>query len=227
MANEACHYISALIHKPKLLVLQMNLSWGLWIPVPPMDGLEARICMSFLQKAAIFLHTCAGCGGEKLCNKIAIIKKRRGNLWCQGRLRATQNLWRYLWKLVKVISQSFLLLKAQLLKGFGINGGHTAGTQGKRRLILLLIIYILLELCCVLYGGSCLYAVCRGASRLFPGLWWLFPVLPYCVYLVQSRSGLPLPQSYDMLAALPVRCPSIIVSRLLHMWQRARLCCPC
>ena len=44
-----------------------------------------------------------------------------------------------------MISQSFLLLKIQLLKGFGINETiHCRDARKKRRLILLLSVYILL-----------------------------------------------------------------------------------
>lgn len=91
-----------------------------------------------------------------------------------------------------MISQSFLLLKIQLLKGFGINEAiHCRDARKKRRLILLLSVYILLGIMLVFYTAGAAFMLCaagggRQCSRVCGGC---FQSCHICVYPVQGRSG--------------------------------------
>ncbi|MFR6328007.1 MAG: hypothetical protein ACLUOI_03775 [Eisenbergiella sp.] len=120
-----------------------------------------------------------------------------------------------------MISQSFLLLKIQLLKGFGINEAiHCRDARKKRRLILLLSVYILLGIMLVFYTAGAAFMLCAaGAADSVPGFVVAVSSLAIFVFtLFKAGPVLFAAGDYDMLTALPVRPFSIIVSRLLHMY---------
>ena len=120
-----------------------------------------------------------------------------------------------------MISQSFLLLKIQLLKGFGINETiHCRDARKKRRLILLLSVYILLGIMLVFYTAGAAFMLCAaGAADSVPGFVVAVSSLAIFVFtLFKAGPVLFAAGDYDMLTALPVRPFSIIVSRLLHMY---------
>ena len=106
-----------------------------------------------------------------------------------------------------MISQSFLLLKIQLLKGFGINEAiHCRDARKKRRLILLLSVYILLGIMLVFYTAGAAFMLCAaGAADSVPGFVVAVSSLAIFVFtLFKAGPVLFAAGDYDMLTALPV-----------------------
>ena len=107
-----------------------------------------------------------------------------------------------------MISQSFLLLKIQLLKGFGINEAiHCRDAWKKRRLILLLSVYILLGIMLVFYTAGAAFMLCAaGAADSVPGFVAAVSSLAIFVFtLFKAGPVLFAAGDYDMLTALPDR----------------------
>lgn len=125
-----------------------------------------------------------------------------------------------------MISLSFMLLKIQLLKGFGINEAiHCRDVRKKRRLLLLLSVYILLGIMLMLYTAGAAFILCAaGASDSVPGFVVAVSSLAIFIFtLFKAGPVLFAAGDYDMLTALPIRSFSIIVSRLLHMYVSSLL----
>lgn len=117
-----------------------------------------------------------------------------------------------------------LLLRLERMNLFRINEiRFTQDKKQKRRLVLMLFLYVVLALMGLAYASLLMWGLYEGGlARLLPALSVLLgAMLSLTVSVIRAQGLFFSPQGYERLAALPLKNSSIIFSRLIGVYVSA------